>query len=69
MESFHVSTKRKWLFKSTGDISDVEEKKTKTKQTALGNGEQSVHGNRAAALTMWQVLLFAEASHEHVKLH
>lgn len=35
MESFHVSTKRKWLFKSTGDVSDVEEEKKK--QTALGN--------------------------------
>lgn len=26
MENFRVSTKRKWLFKSTGDVKDVEEK-------------------------------------------
>ena len=47
----------------------MEEEKKKTQQTALGNSRQSVHGNRAAACTVWQVLLFAEASREHVKLH
>lgn len=67
MESFHVSTKRKWLFKSTGDVSEVDEKKKP--QTALGSGGQSVHGNRAVASAFWQVLLFAEASHERVRLH
>lgn len=43
----------------------MEEGKKKS-QTALGNSEQSVHEDRAA---VWQVLLFAEASCEHVELH
>lgn len=43
--------------------------KEKKKQTALGSSGQSVHGNRAAASTVWQVLLFAETSCKHVKLH
>lgn len=68
MESFHISTKRKWLFKSTGDVTDMEEGKKK-KQTALGQSGQSVHEDRAAAPSIWQVLLFAEAPCEHVKLH
>lgn len=38
-------------------------------QTALGKSGQSVHEDRAAAPSIWQVLLFAEASCEHVKLH
>ena len=46
MESFHVSRKRKWLLKSTGDVSAMKEGKN---QTALGSGEQRVHGNRAAS--------------------
>lgn len=41
----------------------------KKKQTALGQSGQSVHEDRAAAPSIWQVLLFAEAPCEHVKLH
>lgn len=41
----------------------------KKSQTALGNSGQSVHEDRAAAPSVWQVLLFAEASCEHVELH
>lgn len=43
-----------------------EKKKKKQKQTALGN---SVHEDRAAASSVWQVLLFAETPCEPVELH
>lgn len=48
---------------------EVEKKKKKQKQTALGNSGQSVHEDRAAASSVWQVLLFAETPCEPVELH
>lgn len=47
----------------------MEEGKKIKRQTALGNSGQSVREDRAAAPSVWQVLLFAEASCEHVELH